>query len=91
MLPCMTDKVQSGIALERDLIQKDAKVEYQVLSLGAFLRCGRYGQIDCLAYPWMEFGREGGDALLKIPLGQIKLWYALGVVCYFGILLYILY
>lgn len=41
------DKTQSGTGLERDLIQKNAKVKYIVMSVGALLRCARYNPVEC--------------------------------------------
>lgn len=49
----MTDKTQSEIGLERELIQKTSDNEYHMFLFGAFLRCVQYGPIDCLSYPQM--------------------------------------
>lgn len=68
----MTDKVQSGIALELDLTQKIVEVKYHVLSLGAILRCERYGPIDRLSYPRMAASFAGGAALLCLQLNRIS-------------------
>lgn len=75
----MTDEVQSGTGLERDLIQNVAEVEYHVMWLGVFLRCARYGPIDRLAYPRIVSGCDGGGALLYVPLGSVRSWYALRI------------
>lgn len=75
----MTDKDQSEPVLEQDLIPKVIEVEYHVMSLGAFLRCVRYRQNECLPCLWMVSGCGDGGALLYVPLGSTKSWYKLGI------------
>lgn len=70
---------RSGTIWERDLVQKEAEVEYAVTSLGVLLRCARYGPIERLGYPRVVSGCGGGGALLYIHLDTIKTRYALGI------------
>lgn len=63
----MLNKVQSGTALERDLIQEVAEAKCSVLFIGLFLRCVRYGAIDHLSYLRMVFSCKGGAALFYLP------------------------
>lgn len=75
----LADKTQSGASLERDLVRKVAEVQYNVTSLGAFLRDARYGPVERLAYPRMVYGCEGGSTLMRVLLCSIKSWCALGI------------
>lgn len=77
MFAFLTDKAQLGTGLELKSIQKTAKVEYHLSSLSAFLRRVWYGFTDRLSYPLMVPGRDGGDALLYVPLESINSWHAL--------------
>lgn len=68
----VTNELQLGTDLEGDLIEKVERVEYNVTSFGAFLRCARYGLIGCLVYPCMVSRCGGGSAMLYVPLVTIK-------------------
>lgn len=65
--------------MERNLIQMVAEFEYHVVSLDLFLLCARYGLIKCSAYPRMVSRCGGSGALLYVPLGSAKPWYALAI------------
>lgn len=67
----MTDEAQSGTVLERDSIQKVAKVEFHVQSNGAFFGMVRNGTLDRLVYTRMVSGCKGGGALLYLALDSI--------------------
>lgn len=56
-----------------------AKVEYDVTSLVAFLRCAHYGPVEQLLYHPMVSGCSGGGVMLYVMMDLIKLFYALGV------------
>lgn len=69
---CLRGKIQTGTVSERDLIEKIAEVEFDVMTLGVFLRCARYGPVEPLAYPQMMAGCGGDGALLFVLLATIK-------------------
>lgn len=48
----MMEAARSGTSSERNLVQRVVEVEYHVTSLGAILRCARYGRLNV----WLIFG-----------------------------------
>lgn len=69
-------------ALFRRYYERAAEeLEIGLVSLGAFLRCGQYGQFKRSAYPRMVSGCDGGSALLYASLGSIKSWARLVLFC----------
>lgn len=74
-----TNQLQSGSAPVRDFLQKVSEVELDVVTLGAFLRCVRYGPSERLAYSSTIAGCADNGVLLRVSLSTIKSWYKLGL------------
>lgn len=64
----MTDKVQVGTRIERDITQRVVEVDCDVTLLGAFLRRACYWPIEWLVYVQIVSGCNGGRALLYVSL-----------------------
>lgn len=60
-----------------DFLQKVSDVEFDVMTLSAFLRCVRYGLSELLAYPSMIAGSGDHGFLLRVGLSTMKSWYKL--------------
>lgn len=75
----LTNNVKTGTNAECDLMNNMSEVEFDLLSLGAFLWSVRYGPVARFAYPFMVSGCEGCGLLLRVLLDVIKSWYAMDI------------